>query len=184
MPTGTMFLVKTVAWLLAVSFLCFQPAGAVTSDAAPADKYFGRLKYSALRIRFSTQQLKRDLEQHKKLPADTAHMAAFTQDAFFDWARRYPKDHWLASSGFGLAKLFEELPGADARASAIKLLEFVRTTFPKTRYAHSAESELRRGIPILPQPAWAITPSPSPSASGSPSPAGSVSPRPSPTKSP
>jgi hypothetical protein len=165
--------------LLALTLL-IATLGATTSDNAPADTYFGRLKYSALRVRFTTQQLKTALEQHKKLPGDILHMAAFTQEAYLDWAHRYPKDHWLASSGYGLAQLYEELPGADARSQAIRLLTFVQRTFPRTVQARASSRDLGRGLPVRPLPAWAVTPSPSPRPSAS----GSGSPGPSPSATP
>src|SRR5205807_1622341 len=115
--------VKTFALLLALATLA---ANAASDKAdAPADAYFGRLKYSALRVRYTTQQLKQQLEGHKRFPNDVAHMAAFTQEAYYDWARRFPRDRWLDSTGYGIAKLYEELPGADARMQVIKLLTFV-----------------------------------------------------------
>src|SRR5579872_1438801 len=82
----------------------------VLNDAAPADKYFGKLKMSALRIRYEITQLKTDYEYHRRTPDDVLHLLSFTDDAYYQWAAAYPKDSWLASTGYNLAKLFEALP--------------------------------------------------------------------------
>jgi len=150
------------------------------SNAAPADKYFGKLKMSALRIRYYIAQLKTDYEYHRRAPDDVLHLLSYTEDAYYQWAAAYPKDSWLASTGYNLAKLFEELPGYGARDGAVRALQFVRTHFKNTRYSKASVTELRRGIPVRPEPAWATRASPSPSASQTlsptPSPAGSPGP--------
>ncbi|MFN2528040.1 MAG: hypothetical protein ABR584_04925 [Candidatus Baltobacteraceae bacterium] len=130
--------------------------GAAAASNAPADKYFGRLKYSALRVRFTTQQLKTAYERHKKLPGDVEHMAAFTVEAFYEWAHTYPKDRWLASSAYGIAQLYEELPGTGARSEALRLLTFISTSYPGTLQARASARDLRGGLPVRPLPAWAV----------------------------
>ncbi len=75
-----------------------------TLNAAPADKYFGRLKMSALRIRYEIAQLKNDYEFHRRGPQDVEHLAIFAEESYYDWAAAYPKDGWLASTGYNLAK--------------------------------------------------------------------------------
>jgi|SRR5579884_1085513 len=154
---------------------------ATLSNAAPADRYFGRLKMSALRVRYEIQQLKRDYELHRRTPDDVAHFMLYTEEAYYDWAAAYPKDGWLASTGYNLANLFEELPGYDARNRAIRALQFVRAHFKNTRYSKLSVAELQRGVKVKPEPAWAVrsTPSPAPSASASPAPSASPSPMPS-----
>jgi len=167
--------------LLSSALLGREATAANVHDAAPADTYFGPLKYSALRVRFLTQQLKRSLENHERLPDDVAHMSVFVDAAFFEWARRYPKDSWLPSSGYGLAKLHEELPGSDARLRAVKLLNFVRSRYARSAYARLSALDLKHGVRVQPEPLWALsTPSPSPS----PSPSATPSARPSPRGSP
>ena len=64
---------------------------------APADRYFGKLKMSALRVRYETMQLKKRYETHELSGDQTIHLLALTEDAFDDWSRLYPKDPWLAS---------------------------------------------------------------------------------------
>ncbi len=141
---------------------------ALVNNSAPADKYFGRLKMSALRIRYEIQQLKTDYEYHRRLPNDVLHLLTYTEDAYYQWAAAYPKDSWLPSTGYNLARLFEELPGYGARESAIRALEFVRTHFRNTRYSKLSVADLKRGVAVKPEPAWAVPATASPSPSPSP----------------
>lgn len=162
---------KTLAAIVLLSIL---------SNAAPADRYFGRLKMSALRIRYEITQLKTDYEYHRRKPDDVLHVLAYTEDAYYQWAAAYPKDAWLASTGYNLAKLFEELPGYSARNGAVRALGFVRSHFKNTRYSKASVADLRRGIPVRPEPAWALPATPSPN----PSPSSSLPPSPTPTTRP
>ena len=151
---------------------------AVTS--APADEYFGKLKMSALRVRYETMQLKKRYETHRLLPEQTEHLLLLTQDSFDQWAVRYPKDPWLASTGFLIATLYAELPGANAREHAITLYVFVKSHFPRSSYATSSRAALHHGVATKADPAWAkemraTAPSASPAASRSASPAASSS---------
>jgi type II secretory pathway pseudopilin PulG len=151
---------------------------AVTS--APADEYFGKLKMSALRVRYETMQLKTRYETHRLLPEQTEHLLLLTQDSFDQWAARYPKDPWLASTGFLIAVLYAELPGANAREHAVTLYVFVKSHFPRSSYATSSRSALHHGVTTKADPAWAkemraTAPSASPAASPSASPAAAPS---------
>ncbi len=156
----------------------FLVAAQVAATTAPADQYFGKLKMSALRIRYETMQLKKRYENHDLLPDQTLHLLLLTQDAFDEWARLYPKDPWLASTGYELAQLYEELPGTVARDHAVALLVYVKSHFPETSYARESRDQLHRGIRAKLEPAWASTPSPTPSATPV------VTPAPSPSASP
>jgi hypothetical protein len=150
---------------------------------APADKYFGKLKMSALRIRYETMQLKKRYETHQLLPDQTLHLLLLTEDAYRDWAQHYPTDSWLPSTGYAMALLYAELPGTQARDHAVALLSYVKSQFPKTGYAAKSRAALHEGISVKPEPAWAAqTPHPSPSPS--PTPSGRASPLPSPVASP
>jgi hypothetical protein len=144
---------------------------AAINTAAPADRYFGKLKMSALRIRYEITQLKIDYEYHRRMPDDVLHLLTYTEDAYYQWAAAYPKDAWLPSTGYNLAKLFEDLPGYGARDGAVRALQFVRAHFKNTRYSKASLADLRRGVPIKPEPAWAVpaTPTAAPSALRSPS---------------
>ena len=152
---------KTLAAILLIALL---------NNAAPADKYFGKLRMSALRIRYEITQLKTDYEYHRRNPDDVLHLLSYAEDAYYEWAASYPKDSWLPSTGYNLAKLFEELPGYGAREGAVRALQFVRTHFKNTRYSKASVADLRRGIPVRPEPAWAVRalPSRSPIPASSP----------------
>jgi hypothetical protein len=158
--------------------------------SAPADKYFGKLHMSALRVRYETAQVKNRYEKHQLLPEQAEHLADLTKNAFDDWAKRYPHDTWLASTGSNLARLYAELPGASAARQAKTLYAYVKTHFPKTTYAKTSAAALHRGVPVRADPAWAMamraaTPAPSPvpssSAVPSPSPSPMSLPSPAPT---
>lgn len=150
----------------------------LAATSAPADRYFGKLKMSGLRIRYETMQLKKRFENHDLLPDQTLHLLLFTQDAFDEWARLYPKDPWLPSTGYNLAQLYEELPGRLARDHAVALLVYVKSHFPTTPYARESRDRLHRGIVAKPEPAWANTPSPAPPTSRA------MTPMPSPSTTP
>ena len=126
---------------------------------------------SALRIRYETMQLKTRYELHQVTPAEAIHLLLLTEDAFHQWASAYPNDPWLASTGYAMAQLYEELPGASARDHAVALLIYVKASFPASRYAGTSRDQLHRGVAIKPEPAWAAalppansTASPLPSA--------------------
>jgi len=161
------------------------------SSNAPADQYFGQLKVSALRIRYEIMQVRPRYETHKLLPEEASHLLVLNEDAFYKWAAAYPKDAWLASTGYLLAQLFAELPGNDARNRAIRAFTYVKVHFPNTTYGKESATALKKGIAVRPDPDWAVamraarqTPSPSPSTSPSVSPSTSPSPGPSSSASP
>jgi hypothetical protein len=148
---------------------------AAASVNAPADRYFGKLKMSALRIRYEILQLRPRYETHKLLPEEAEHLAVLDEDAFYAWAKSYPHDVWLASTGYLLAQFYEELPGSDARNRAVRILSYVKVHFPRTTYAKAAAVALHRGVSTRPDPDWAVemraarvSPTPSPTAGASP----------------
>jgi hypothetical protein len=162
---------------------------------APADQYFGKLGVSTLRIRYEIMQLRPRYETHRLLPEEAEHLLVLDENAFYAWAAAYPKDAWLASTGYMLAQLFAELPGGDARDRAVRAYAYVKSHFPSTTYGKQSAAALHRGVPVRPDPDWAAaaraaraSPSPSPSASPSAppsaSPAASAPPSPLPGESP
>ncbi|HEY1883644.1 MAG TPA: hypothetical protein VGG51_11445 [Candidatus Cybelea sp.] len=150
-------------------------AVAQAAVSAPADRYFGKLNMSALRIRYETMQLKKRYETHQLLPEQAEHLLLLTDDAFVQWARAYPKDSWLPSTGYAMAALFAELPGATARERAVALYVYVKTNFPSSSYAKASRAALHRGVPAKRDPAWAVAMRAASSAA-SPSPSPPVSP--------
>ena len=155
--------------LTSLAVIAVATQAAVT--AAPADRYFGKLKMSALRVRYETMQLRKRYETHQLRADETIHLLVLTEDAFDEWSRLYPKDPWLASTGFAMAQLYEELPGQLSRDRAVKLFAYVKTSFPNTRYAAQSRNELHKGIQVKPMPSAlpAPTPTTTPAESGVPS---------------
>lgn len=152
---------------------------------APGDAYFGRLKMSALRIRYETMQLRKRYETHQLLPEQAEHLLQLTDDAYLEWRRRYPKDAWLPGTGFAIAELYEELPGASAQARAVALLKYVSSEFPKSAYAQKSRAALHRGVTAKPYPQWARSaptraPTATPAATATPASTASPSASPSP----
>jgi hypothetical protein len=147
------------------------------TTTAPADRYFGRLEMSALRIRYETLQLRKRYETHELLPDQCEHLLLLTEDAFHQWAALYPKDPWLPSTAFNMAQLYEELPGRLARDHAVALLVFIKSSFPETSYARRSRDRLHRGVWTKASPQWAVN------ATAAPSPA-PAPPTPSPAPSP
>jgi hypothetical protein len=141
-------LIALVAFLIA--------AVANVSGNAPADRYFGKLKMSALRIRYEVMQLRPRYETHKLLPEEAEHLALLDEDAYYSWAAQYPHDTWLPSTAYLLADFYEELPGSNARNHAVRMLSFIKVRFPNTTYAKKAAAALHRGIPVRPDPNWAV----------------------------
>jgi hypothetical protein len=148
--------------------------GQGASSNAPADQYFGQLKVSALRIRYEIMQLRPRYETHKLLPEEASHLLVLDENAFYAWAAAYPKDAWLASTGYLMAQLFAELPGSDARDRAVRAFTYVKAHFPTTTYGKESATALHDGVAVKADPAWAVQmraerATPAPSASPAPS---------------
>ncbi|MBV8530146.1 MAG: hypothetical protein JO104_02430 [Candidatus Eremiobacteraeota bacterium] len=155
--------------------------------SAPADRYFGSLKMSALRIRYETMQLKKRYETHELLPEQAEHLLLLTENALHQWAKQYPKDPWLPSTAYAMAGLYAELPGELARDRAVALFGYVKSSFPTSSYARESRDQLHRGVTVKSEPAWAMvtaSPSPLPTTSTSPLPTSAPSSLPSSTASP
>ena len=132
------------------------------SELAPADDYFGHQKMSPLEIRHKVFSLKDDFHHARMRPDAVQHDAETVEDAIQDWTARFPHDTWIPSAAWGLATLYEELPGTDAHEHAIVMLQFVRDHFGTSSFAVVAVRDLARGVGVRPWPRWAATPSPSP----------------------
>jgi len=122
---------------------------------------------SGLRIRYETAQIERRYWAHELFPDQALHLLLLTEDAYRQWASAYPQDPWLASTGYNMAQVYEQLPGTTARDHATALLVYVNEHFPKTPYAQKSRDQLHRGIAVRPVPAWAIAPAATPSPSAS-----------------
>jgi hypothetical protein len=179
---GGMTATKMIPWSTARALLAILVLlSGLAATTAPADRYFGKLKMSALRIRYETMQLKKRYEIHELLPDQAEHLLLLTEDAFLDWVRLYPKDPWLPSTAYNMAQLYEELPGTLARDHAVALLVFVKSHFPSTPYARQSRDQLHRGIRTRPVPVWANAPAVASPAASAPGVAATAAPSPSAT---
>ena len=146
---------------------------AVAKDGdAPADEYFGPFKYSALSARSKITALGRSYRERWQDNASIAHDAGLIESSFQDWARKYPKDRWLAPTAYHLAQLYQEIQTQDAREHARAMYTYVAKTFPSSKEAHFARLRLQQGFPPLHAETPVVpTPNPygSPAASASPS---------------
>lgn len=130
------------------------------SELAPIDAYFGREHLSPLGIRHSVYSLKSDLHRGARRPDAIERDADGVQDALRDWTARFPRDTWLPSTFWNLAVLYEELPGVQARTSAVAVLEIIESHFAASAYGGYARRDLARGIGVRPWPRWAGAPPP------------------------
>ena len=149
-------------------------AAAVT---APADQYFGKLKMSALRIRYETMQLKKAvLKPTSCCPSRPSICCSSPRTRSASGLGPIQGIPGWRPPGTRSGTLFGELPGATARDHAVALYVYVKRASPVPLYATSSRTALHHGVPVKPDPAWAIamrvpSPSPSPAATHAPSPA-------------
>jgi hypothetical protein len=159
--------------LFALAIAALLPVLAIAqSSLAPGDEYFGKMKMSALGVRYAIQHLKIAAYHHATWPQNILHDTLQADDALYDWSKKYPKDTWLAQTAWGLVGLYEMIPGSIARNHAQAALDYLVKVWPKTKYAHDARLLLKNGLP--PQPAEWTMPTPAPAATPSPSPAPSA----------
>ena len=145
------------------------PAKAVTASPkpptkAPVDQYFGRFKWSVLQIRYETQFLTREINYHTVAPDDAMHKARIIEDTLFTWAQEYPRDTWLPQTSYGVALLFEAIPGPEAHDRAVHLLQRIAARYGTTRYGKQSKLALSNGVPSAADYAL-VTPAPSPAVS-------------------
>ena len=123
-----------LALTLAISFAAPAFADA-TSNLAPADRYFGRLKMSILGVRNSIKDLAARADTH---PEDAEHIfdkAVLVEDALRDWHAHFPRDPWIPRYAYSLAQLYGKLDMDDARVRRNDTLDWLIATFPESEYA-------------------------------------------------
>lgn len=155
------------------------PARAAMVDmaAAPADEYFGPQKMSAIGIRMQVDKLGRRYHARTISDSDLLHDAKIDESALLAWAKKYPKDPWLAPTAFHLEQLDQTVQSSTARAQATNLLHYIANTFGKTKYGHLSRLRLAQGFaPLHSESVVVATPNPYASAasSGAPSSAAPV----------
>ncbi len=123
-----------VALMLALSFTA--PALAQnTSNLAPADRYFGRLKMSILGVRNQLRDLSIRADVH---PEDADHIfdkTVLVEDALRDWQAHFPRDPWIPKYAYSLAQLYGKLDNDDARTRRVETLDWLEATYPESEYA-------------------------------------------------
>ena len=123
-----------LALALAVSFVA-PVLAEPSSNLAPADRYFGRLKMSILGVRNSIKDLAARADTH---PEDAEHIfdkAVLVEDALRDWHAHFPRDPWIPRYAYGLAQLYGKLDMDDARVRRNDTLDWLAATFPASEYA-------------------------------------------------
>lgn len=160
--------------------------GGIAVDAkdtdAPADEYFGPFKYSAISVRTKITSLGRSYRERWQDDASIVHDAGLVESSFRVWAQKYPKDRWLAPTGFHLAQLYQEVQTDDARNHARAMYDFVAKNYPSSKEAHFSRLRLAQGFPPFhPEPPVSPTPSPYGPRPGSPAPGESPSAAPAPS---
>jgi hypothetical protein len=174
---------RTMMLGVAVIAAALGGMAAVAKDTdAPADEYFGPFKYSAISVRMKITSLGRSYRERWQDDASIVHDAGLVESSFRVWAQKYPKDRWLAPTGFHLAQLYQEVQTDDARNHARAMYDFVAKNYPSSKEAHLARLRLAQGFPSFhPEPPVSPTPSPYGPRPGSPGPSESPSAAPAPS---
>jgi hypothetical protein len=132
------------SFLAAVLVASLSPAVAQTAAAhrlAPADEYFGPLKMSVLGI----QNVLRDeavrlASSNPPEPGAAYAHANLVERSILDWEAKYPADHWLPRTVFGLQRLYARIPSPESRQHAAEIAAWLIARWPS-----SAEAARMRG---------------------------------------
>jgi hypothetical protein len=136
-------------------------AAASVSGDAPADEYFGPVKYSAISIRTKIDALGRAYKARWENDASIVHDADLVAASYVAWAHKYPHDTWLAPTAYHLAQLYAVVQSATARDRARAEYAYVARTFPKTSEGRASHARLAQGFrPLVAESALHPTPSP------------------------
>ncbi|MDQ6942139.1 MAG: hypothetical protein M3169_06435 [Candidatus Eremiobacteraeota bacterium] len=153
------------------------------SSDAPADEYFGPFKYSAISVRMKINMLGRSYHERWSEDASIVHDALLVESSYRAWAKKYPKDRWLAPTAYHLAQLYQDVQTQDARNHARAMYEFLAKNYPASKEAHSARVRLSQGFPAL-HGESPVSPTPSPYGPASPVPGASPLPSGAPATAP
>jgi hypothetical protein len=114
---------------------------------APADEYFGRLKFRILCIRNTIKDM------GLKADADSSHAAnavmgsvGLTEDAIHDWEKKYPQDSWIPATIFSLERLYAKVDSDDARARAKITMTWLVHDYPASPPAKIGKKELAQNL--------------------------------------
>jgi len=154
---------KRLACALIGAFVLAAPLAAAASanGDAPADEYFGPVKYSAISIRTKIDSLSRSYKYRWESDASIVHDADLVAASYTAWAHKYPHDAWLAPTAYHLAQLYAVVQSPTARDRARAEYAYVARTFPKTSEGKSSRQRLAQGFrPLMKETAVRATPSP------------------------
>jgi TolA-binding protein len=124
-----------IALVLALSFAA-PAASQTSSNLAPADRYFGRLKMSILGVRNALKDLSARADAQPDQAEHIYDKAVLVEDALRDWQRHFPRDPWIPKYAYALAQLYGKLEAMDdARVRKNDTLDWLIATYPESEYA-------------------------------------------------
>jgi hypothetical protein len=163
------------AALLAVS-IAVAPAAAQadthSSQAAPADEYFGRMRLSIVGIRNEIGLLDARIEADPATADQDLKTCELVENALEDWAVKYPHDSWLDAQMARMETLYARVASLDGRLHLAHLVRWIEQHFAGTPVGDDARREAAGlfGVPLTLTGDSAPSPSPAPTASPSAAP--------------
>jgi len=123
-------------WVVAISLgvVLFVPiAGRAQQPAvpavAPADEDFGKLQMSVLGIRNELATLSARVDGDTAFGKDELKGAESIEDAFRDWAQKYPHDDWLDRYAVQLEKLYASIETGESRMHLAGFAQWIHERF-------------------------------------------------------
>jgi len=112
---------------------------------APADEYFGPLKMSVLGIQnvLRDEAVKLASSNPPEPRAAFAH-ANLVERSVQDWEAKYPADHWLPRTIFGLQRLYTRIPSGESRHHAAEVAAWLIERYPSSPEASQMRGEVGR----------------------------------------
>jgi hypothetical protein len=115
-----------VALLVPAAGRAQQPA---PTAVAPADEYFGKLQMSVLGIRNELANLSTRVGSDTSFGKDEIKGAESIEDAFRDWAQKYPRDDWLDRYAVQLEKLYASIETSESRMHLAGFAQWIHEHF-------------------------------------------------------
>jgi hypothetical protein len=137
--------------VLILALLSFATAPALSatsarpSAAAPADRYFGRLKLSFLGINNTFRDAAVSAGQHTT-DSGIANKVDFAMEALNDWQRQFPRDPQLARSYFLGQLVLKKIWIKKYQDKAWAYMQFILTKYPQTYFGKTIKADLAKGF--------------------------------------
>lgn len=130
--------------LIFASLVTVMPlaAQAQTTNAAPADEYFGSYRMSVLGIRNVLHDIDVKIQNEPANATRYLAMLSLTENAIVDWEHKYPSDTWLARSWYGLQHLYAKVHSDECSRKALEMATRLVTKYPNSSYAKTMRDEL------------------------------------------